>query len=280
MIGPQVPQVVKLGGREILPGPTLADVAARLAQSIRGGRPTIIVHGGGEEVSDRAAQLGLPTERRAGLRVTSEAMLEVVTEVLAGRVNVRLVRALEAAGAPSIGLTGVSDRLLAATPTGDPPGSLGRVGTPTAVNTRLLRGLLERGFTPVVAPLGVDPEGNVLNLNADAAAGAIAGALSADLVLVTDVPSVQDRAGARLSLLSISGATDLIASGVARDGMGPKLTAACDALGGGARSAWIGDARGIGPRGPPRVAGTRITVAARARAPSGPAETRLSGIGT
>ncbi|MCI4361135.1 MAG: acetylglutamate kinase, partial [Thermoplasmata archaeon] len=87
----RVPWVVKVGGDELVPGPRLAEVCLWLRHAVRRGRPVVVVHGGGEEVTQRAASLGLPSEKRDGQRVTSTEMLEVVAEVLAGRVNVRLV---------------------------------------------------------------------------------------------------------------------------------------------------------------------------------------------
>ncbi|MCI4357936.1 MAG: acetylglutamate kinase [Thermoplasmata archaeon] len=232
--------VVKVGGKEIAPGPSIERFARWAAAQVRRGHRLVVVHGGGDEVSERAAALGLPTEKRFGQRVTSAPMLEVVLEVLAGRVNARLVGCLTAAGLPSVGLSGVSGRLLTAVLAGDPPGSLGFVGKPAQVRPLLLETLLEGGYTPVVAPVGVDSAGQPLNVNADLAAGALARALRADLWLVTDVPGVRDAGGSVLARLSVSEAHRLLRRGTARDGMVPKLQASEAALGGG-RSVWIGD---------------------------------------
>lgn len=254
------PWVVKVGGRELVPGAALAGFVLHIASAVRSGRPVIVVHGGGEEVSARCDALGLPVEKRRGQRVTTEAVREVVAEVLAGRVNARLVNALESAGVPSVGLSGLSGRLLQVRPAGDPPGALGWVGEPTAVSTRLLTPLLEDGFTPVLAPLGTDGAGGVYNVNADLAAGAIAGALRAELVLLTDVPAVRDAAGHPLATLPLSAVPRLIAEGTADGGMIPKLEAASRALCQGARSAWIGDLDAWGADGPKVGRGTRLRV--------------------
>jgi acetylglutamate kinase len=262
---PNAPWVLKVGGRELEPGPELERLVALVRDAVRGGRAVVIVHGGGSEVSRRASELGLTTEQRQGLRVTSTEMLDVVVEVLAGRVNNRLVAALEEGGVPSIGLSGVSGRLLSVVPSGDPPGSLGWVGDPAAVDARWLRRTLTDGFTPVVAPLGLDPAGHLRNVNADLAAGAIASALSADLLLLTDVPSVRDADGRPLATLSPSEAQRLVRHAVAQGGMIPKLDAAVRSLAAGARSAWIGDLDGLGATGPLGHAGTRLHRAAAAR---------------
>ncbi|HEV2519654.1 MAG TPA: acetylglutamate kinase [Thermoplasmata archaeon] len=243
--------VVKVGGKEVAPGPVVERFARWVAAEGRQGRRLVIVHGGGEEISERAAALGLPTEKHLGQRVTSAPMLEVVLEVLAGRINARLVTELDVAGRPSVGLTGLSGRLLGASLAGDPPGALGYVGRPVEVRTLLLTTLLDRGFTPVVAPIGLDPTGRPLNVNADLAAGAIAKALGADLWLVTDVPGVRDAAGAIAHRVSIFEARRMVARGVARGGMIPKLEAAEGALTPD-NSVWIGDLDGLLAASPDR----------------------------
>lgn len=250
MAATAVPWVLKVGGRELLPGPELATVVTTVAAIARTGAGVVLVHGGGEEVSARCDELGLPVERVAGQRVTTDAVREVVAEVLSGRVNLRVVNALESAGVPALGLSGVSGGLLVVRPAGEPPGSLGWVGEPTSVNARLLQDLLEAGFTPVVAPLGTDAEGGVYNVNADRAASAIAGALGARLVLLTDVAAVRGEAGEPLHDLTPSAIRRLIARGTARDGMVPKLESAASAIARGAADVWVGDLEGFEATGP------------------------------
>lgn len=277
MNGHALPWVLKIGGHELTPGPGLAALAELIAGAQRNGQPVVIVHGGGEEVTERAAALGLATERRDGQRITDEPMLEVVTEVLAGRVNVRLVQALEEAGVPAVGLTGVSSGLLRVEPAGDPPGSLGRVGNPVGARTSLLAKLLAEGWTPVVAPLGVDASGAVHNVNADLAAGAIAAALDAELLLLTDVSAVRGDDGEPVAHMDLAGISTLIGSGGARDGMVPKLEGARAALDGGAPIVWIGNLDGLTSTGPRPAAGTRIVRDAdRARSLSSVARTPVA----
>jgi acetylglutamate kinase len=256
--------VVKVGADELVPGPALAQLALWTARQVRRGQRLVLVHGGGDEVTQRADALGLPTVRREGQRVTSDEMLEVVAEVLGGRINLRLTNALEGAGVPAVGLTGVSARILPVRPAGDPPGALGWVGEPAPARGRLLLKLLEDGFTPVLAPLGRDDAGGVYNVNADLAAAAVAGALGAAVFLVSDVPGVLGSDGRPIPELSAADARRLVASGVARDGMVPKLRAALRATEFGAPRAWIGSLAMLGddpthPRGgtllPPRRRG-------------------------
>jgi acetylglutamate kinase len=239
--------VVKVGGQEIAQGEPIERLARWTAREVRGGARLVIVHGGGEEVTERAEALGLSTEKRQGQRVTSARMLDVVLEVLAGRVNTRLVAALQAAGVPAVGLAGTSGRILGVRPAGSPRGSLGFVGEPTVARVGLLRTLLDQGFTPVVAPVGIDAAGQVYNVNADLAASAIAGALRADLCLVTDVPGVLGASGQLVHKLSATEARRLIGSGVARGGMVPKLEAAAQALRAGS-PVWIGNLDGLPTR--------------------------------
>jgi acetylglutamate kinase len=253
-----VPLVLKVGGRETDPSGALGEVVGFVVRAQRAGRELVLVHGGGEEVTKRATALGLPTVKVDGQRVTDAPLLEVVVEVLAGRVNGRIVRALTEAGAPAVGLTGVSGRLLPVEPAGEPPGSLGLVGEPTGAGTRLISTLLQEGYTPVIAPIGIDNDGVVYNVNADVAAAAVASALGAELLLVTDVPAVRDSEGRAIPSLAARDLEGLLRSGVVTGGMIPKLRSATRALAGGARSAWIGALDGLADDGPSDSAGTRV----------------------
>lgn len=276
-MNPTKAAVVKLGGRELVDPGSIDRVASWIGARVRAGRPIVVVHGGGDEVTERASALGLPTEKRSGQRVTDAAMLEVVIEVLAGRVNARLVGRLGAHGVPSVGLTGLADRLLLVRPAGAPPGSLGFVGEPVEIRRRLLDPLLAQGITPVIAPIGTDGHGQCYNVNADLAAAAIARSLRADLFLVTDVPGVRDAQGEVLDRLTVAGARRLVRDGIARDGMIPKLEAAEAALSAGS-TAWIGDLEGL--LAPGRTPGTQLTRAPAAAPTSPTSPTRLRDGGT
>jgi len=231
-------RVVKLGGNELDRPEWLAQCAGALKRV----EPLVVVHGGGRAITTWSTRLALPVEKRDGLRVTSPELAEVVEMVLAGPVNRQVVTALRAAGLDAIGLSGADGGLLVARPA---PGELGHVGEITAVRTALLESLLLAGLTPVVAPVAPDgsaPAGAVpLNVNADQAAAAVAGALgAAELLFVSDVPGVVVGGVTQPELVATE-IEGLIAAGTARDGMAAKLRAARAALVAGARAVRIGD---------------------------------------
>lgn len=238
--------VVKYGGNAMEPGaddPVLADCAALHAA----GHRIVLVHGGGPQIDAALARRGVPEERIEGLRVTDAATLEVVEAVLCATVNKQLVRALGRYGVQAAGVSGQDAGLLRARRT-DP--RLGYVGEVGEVDPSLLLALLGAGFLPVVAPLALDwdeTEGR-LNVNADSAAGAIAGALDADAyVVVTDVEGVRrDLAdpGSAVPRLTAAEAVAWLADGTLTGGMRPKMRGVLDALGHGARRALIA---GAGP---------------------------------
>jgi len=234
--------VVKIGGSTLgTRDTTLADV---VALQRRGLRP-VVVHGGGALISEWLTRHGVPTRFERGLRVTDERTLEVVVAVLAGLVNKQLVAALTAAGGRAVGLSGADGGLLKARRFDE---ALGFVGEITEVGTRPLLDLLDGGFLPVVAPIAVEwrgeaPSGQLLNINADTAAGAIAAALAARwLVFLTDVPGIRDGGGETLPTLSPPRAEELSAAGVIEGGMIPKVEACLRAAAAGCRSV-IADGR-------------------------------------
>lgn len=245
-------RVVKLGGNQLeRPG-----WLAACAQALRALEPVVVVHGGGEAVSAVSRRLGLPVEKRDGLRVTTPEAAEVVEMVLAGPANRLVVTAARAAGLDAIGLSGVDGGLLTARPA---PGGLGHVGEVVVVRASLLHSLLLAGLTPVIAPMAPGTEGGLpFNVNADAAAAAIAGALRAmELLLVSDVPGVTVD-GVVQPALAAGDVETLIELGAATDGMAAKLRAAAAALELGARAVRIGDLHLLGHPS----AGTRILPAA------------------
>jgi acetylglutamate kinase len=253
-------RVVKVGGNELGRPTWVAECARALAAA----PPVVIVHGGGEAVSAWSRRLGLPVEKRDGLRVTTPEVAEVVEMVLSGPVNRLLVTALRAAGLDAIGLSGADGGLLTARPA---PGGLGHVGDITAVRASLLESLLLAGLTPVVAPVAPaagDPD-VPLNVNADYAAAAVAAALQAqELLFVSDIPGVEID-GVAQPTLAASEIEPLIALGIATNGMAAKLRAAAQALAAGVRAVRIGDLEMFENA----TAGTRLLAAPPARpAPS------------
>lgn len=234
--------VAKIGGSTLgAHDTTLEDV---VALQRRGLRP-VVVHGGGALISEWLKVHEVPTRFERGLRVTDERTLEVVVAVLAGVVNKGLVSALAAAGARAVGLSGADGGLLKAQLLDE---KLGFVGEVTEVDTRPLLDLLDDGFVPVVAPVAVEwrggsPTGQLLNINADTAAGVVAEALAARwLVFLSDVPGVRDEEGQIVSALSPARANALSEAGVVRGGMIPKVEACLGVAGSGCRSV-IADGR-------------------------------------
>jgi acetylglutamate kinase len=229
--------VVKIGGNELDRPGWIAGCARALAQAT----PVVVVHGGGRAITTLSERLGLVTEKRQGLRVTSAEMAAVVEMVLAGPVSRQVVAALRSAGLDALGLSGADGGLLAGRPLS---AELGHVGEVTAVRAALLESLLLAGLTPVIAPVVPDParpDAVPLNVNADHAAAAVAAALrAAELLFVSDVPGVRVR-GVDQPELGVAEIEGLIAAGVATDGMAAKLRAAAAALVGGARLVRIGD---------------------------------------
>jgi acetylglutamate kinase len=217
------PVVIKVGGGA-LAGGALGD----LSGIVRSGRRVALVHGGGLQLSRMLDVLGIPTRFRDGLRVTDEQTLEVAEMVFAGSVNKALVRELNALGAPAAGISGTDGPTLLV----EPVAGLGRVGEVERVKPGLVHAIWAGGFVPVVAPLGLGPEG-AYNVNADAAAAALAVELGAEhLIVLTDVDGLL-RDGSHLGSLSPEECEAYVASGLAAGGMVPKLRAASMAARGG-----------------------------------------------
>ena len=217
------PVVIKVGGGA-LAGGALED----LPELLTAGYKVAVVHGGGVQLTRMLDALGIPTRFHAGLRVTDEATLEVAEIVLAGGVNKKLARWLTDLGVPSAGISGTDGPTLVVEPVPD----LGRVGKVVRVETQLIAALWNGGFVPVVAPLGVGPEG-AYNVNADSAAADLAVGLGAGhLFLMTDVDGLL-RDGETVETIAPENCEDYVERGHAAGGMVPKLRAATEAARGG-----------------------------------------------
>jgi acetylglutamate kinase len=217
------PVVVKIGG-SALAGGALGDLPGMLET----GREVALVHGGGPRLTRTLDALGIPTKFHEGLRVTDTETLEVAEMVFAGSVNKGLSRELGALGVQVAGISGTDGPTLLVEPVRD----LGRVGEVTRVEPRLIETLWAGGFVPVVAPLGLGPEG-AYNVNADAAAAALAVALGAGyLFLLTDVDGLL-KDGSPVGSLAPDECEGYVTSGLAAGGMVPKLRAAAEAARGG-----------------------------------------------
>jgi len=225
--------VVKIGGATFGSHDTTIEDIVYLQKQ---GKPQVIVHGGGNVITEWLTRRGISARFVQGERVTDEATLEVVTSVLAGLVNKEIVAAIIAAGGKAVGLSGVDGALIQGRIKDKETGYVGAVDK---VNTALLRTLLESAFVPVVAPVGFNSfdrpakAPRTLNINADAVAGEIAAAIGAErLVFLTDVAGICDQSGKLLSHLSPDEAEALMHSGVASGGMIPKIKACLRALSG------------------------------------------------
>ena len=217
--------VIKLGGS------TLDNQRDALEDIVwlRGlGAHPVLAHGGGPEINEWLARLGLPRRFERGLRVTDAATLDVVRMVLAGKVNGDLVRLLVSLGGRAVGLTGLDGGLLRARQIAP---ELGYVGAVTAVDAGVITALSAAGFIPVVAPLALGEDDTVLNVNGDDAAADLARGLgAAKLLYLSDVPGILDAHGRLLSELNDREVRTLIAEGVIAGGMIPKAEAALRAL--------------------------------------------------
>ena len=245
--------VVKYGGNAMT-DPELESSFARdivLLKTV--GINPVVVHGGGPQVDSLLKQLGRESDRIDGMRVTDAATMEIVEMVLGGSVNKSIVSLINRHGGHAIGLTGKDGNLIRAKKLlldkKDEHGQikkidLGQVGDVDHINTSVLHLFIESDFIPVIAPLGVDAEGNTYNINADLVAGKVAEALQAEkLILLTNIAGVLDSDKKVLTGLSTEEVDHLIDTGVIYGGMIPKVSCALDAVKGGVVSAHIVDGR-------------------------------------
>jgi acetylglutamate kinase len=233
--------VIKLGGHAMGSNEAMTTFARDVVLMRQVGVNPVIVHGGGPMINQMLEKLNITSDFVGGKRVTDEATMEVVEMVLSGRVNKRIVQAINAQGGKAVGLSGKDAGLITCVPT-DP--KLGFVGTPDKVDPSILHTLFQDDAIPVIAPLGAGRQGETFNINGDTAAGAIAAALQADrLLLLTDVDGVRDGQGNILTELTASQIKSLTDQGVISGGMIPKTETALDALSYGVRGVVIIDGR-------------------------------------
>ena len=242
------PVVVKLGG-SAMEDPASTDACLRSVVALRTlGLPIVLVHGGGKPIDRAMAAAGLTPKKVAGRRYTDEATLQIVVRVLAEEINLGIVRAIHdlqrSAQREILALFG--ERLTLPGPDGHPV-DLGRVGTVTHMDTSRLWEAIDKGIIPVIPSLALAADGGWLNVNADTAASAVAGALEARYaIFLTDTPGVlRDRSNPASLFPSLSReeCRGLIASGVIDGGMVPKVEACFEALDAGAEAALILDGR-------------------------------------
>jgi acetylglutamate kinase len=240
--------LVKIGGALADDKDALASMAQDMALLTNVGIKVAVVHGGGPQATVLSTRLGLEPRFVEGRRITDEGTLEVAKMVFAGKISLEILGALRAEGLKAVGLSGVAGDLILAkrraptkvkdAKTGETTlVDMGHVGDIEQVDTTLLRVLMEAGFVPVVSPLAADEKGNVLNINADTVATALAIDMKADKFLfMTDVDGVlrkKDDPKTLLSHLTLAQVDRLVARGTVSGGMLPKVKACTDAVKGG-----------------------------------------------
>ena len=246
--------VVKYGGHA-MGDERIAELFARDIVLLRQvGINPVVVHGGGPQIGAMLERLKIKSEFIDGLRVTDRETVDVVEMVLSGAINKQLTALVNAAGATAIGLSGKDGGLIRAeklTRTKRDPDShiekvldLGFVGEPKQIDTSIIRALEKSGIIPVIAPIGLGPNGETFNINADTVAGAVAAALKATrLLLLTDVSGVKSKDGALMPELTDTDVRRLIGDGTIYGGMIPKVETCLAAVEGGVEAAVILDGR-------------------------------------
>ncbi len=234
--------VVKFGGNAMGDDAAMAEFARDIVLMRQVGVNPVVVHGGGPMINQMLDKLGIKSEFVRGKRVTDKATVEVVEMILSGLVNKRIVQAINDQGGRAVGISGKDDDLMVCV--ADDP-ELGFVGRPVEMNVQVLRDLYAAGIIPVVAPVATGMEDNeTFNVNGDTAAGAIAGALKADrLLLLTDVSGVKNAGGEVMTQITPEEVRAMIASGDISGGMIPKTETALAAIEQGVRAVTILDGR-------------------------------------
>jgi acetylglutamate kinase len=246
--------VVKYGGAAMTDDKLKESFARDVCLLRYVGIKVVVVHGGGPQINRMLDRVGIRSSFNAGLRVTDDETMDVVEMVLGGGVNQEIVGMICNHGGRAVGLSGKDDRFMRArkldkVEAKDQTGApilvdLGRVGEVNHVDVSIVEQLMSSGFIPVIAPIAVDDEGHSLNVNADTAAGAIAGALRATkLMLMTDVEGVKTKSGELLTSFTAPEAEEMIGNGTITGGMIPKVRCALDAVGAGVDQVHIVDGR-------------------------------------
>jgi acetylglutamate kinase len=246
--------VVKLSGKVTEEPENMASLAEELALLHQVGIRVCVIHGGGKQLTELAALMGVEQTIINGRRVTDDATLDMAKMIFAGKINTDILAALRQRGVHAVGLSGVDGNTVVAVRR--PPGDVfnretgesklvdfGHVGDVVEIDDRLLRVLLDHDYMPVVSPLGADDEGRVFNINADTIAAEIAVRLEAEkLVMLSDVDGIYLRPGeqaTKISRLTAAEVEALIRDGIATGGMIPKLQNITELLRRGVRSAHI-----------------------------------------
>ena len=234
--------VVKFGGNAMGDDDAMAEFARDIVLMRQVGVNPVVVHGGGPMINEMLGKLGIESQWVRGKRVTDKATVEVVEMILSGLVNKRIVQAINDQGGRAVGISGKDDDLMVCE--ADDP-ELGFVGRPVEMNVQVIRDLYTAGIIPVIAPVATGMADNeTFNVNGDTAAGAIAGALQADrLLLLTDVAGVKNKDGEVLTQLTPEDVRAMVEDGTIAGGMIPKTETALKAISDGVRAVTIVDGR-------------------------------------
>lgn len=236
--------VIKYGGSAMIKDELKEGFARDVILLKYVGLNPVIVHGGGPQIGELLKKLGKESQFVNGIRVTDRETMDVVEMVLVGKVNKEIVGMLNRFGGKAVGLSGKDGKLILAKKLKVKGQDIGMVGEVKSVNPSVIETLDRSKFIPVIAPIGVGEDGETYNINADIAAGRIAGALKAEkLILLTDVEGVLDKNKKLISTLNIRQARSIIKKGVASGGMLPKLECCFNALKEGVSKVHIIDGR-------------------------------------
>jgi acetylglutamate kinase len=242
--------VVKYGGHAMVDEQLKTDFARDITLLKFVGMNPVVVHGGGPQINRVLEKMGITTKFVSGMRFTDEQTMDVVEMVLGGQVNKGIVTQINQQGGRAVGLSGKdgglihAEKLQVTQPATEnlPPEiiDLGLVGTVSQVNPHIINTLTAQGFIPVIAPVGVGPNGETFNINADLMAAKLAGAIGAGrLIYLTDVDGILDKAGSLIPSINTRTIRDLIADQTISGGMIPKIEYAQDALLNGVRKVQI-----------------------------------------
>lgn len=233
--------VIKFGGNAMGSEELTQAFAKDIVLLRQCGLRPVVVHGGGPQIGTMLKRLDIKTEFKDGLRVSDMETVGVAEMVLSGAINKSIVSAINLAGGKAVGISGRDASLITARPVNK---DLGFTGEPTGTDVRLIHTLARDEFIPVISPISTGADGKGYNINADTAAGVLAGALNAArLILLTDIEGVMDADGNLLTDLSRKDAQKLIDDGVARGGMIPKLNTSIQAVEDGVEAVVILDGR-------------------------------------
>ncbi|HEY0712891.1 MAG TPA: acetylglutamate kinase [Polyangia bacterium] len=239
--------VIKYGGAAMVDPDLKRKFAHDVVLLRAAGLRPVVVHGGGPEINRTLERLGQKSEFVDGQRVTGPEEIKVVEMVLTGKVNTEIVGLINSLGGAAMGLSGKDGRLIQARKQTPKPGKpdLGLVGDVEAINPDVLDMCLDRGYIPVVSPVGGGADGQTFNINADVAAAEIAVAVKArKLIFLTDVPGILDEKGQLMSSLTAGDLSGRLAEGGAvKGGMQVKANAILRALAGGVEAVHVVDGR-------------------------------------